>query len=378
MGTSNPNTIQLVLNVDMPQSITTNSAITESNDSAAAPLSSLKANAKAMDSSGKEIPVQIKINSQSNKSIERISENEECITKDNIKNIDNNIARKPDNNNNNNINNINNIDNNISRKKEDNNSNIYINNSNNNSKSNNDELNNFSIFDKNNSSEFNKNNDNNIDINIPKNKDINDNKNINDIKNKNNENNFLKEGVQANTNPRKEEKKEEKVKIHQTDEGKNIDNNLPNNKYEEEEILINNKTPVSENIDINQGSSYNKNNIEENKDNYLGINYSKGDLSLSQTFYQNKDESLGNSIQMMEKGFCSLFLKLNNNTPIFFHVKEEDTLKTLIQAYIQKFPETKKEIKDDIKLYNNNKSLDLNTPIKKLNLLPFCIIKNKI
>ena len=376
MGTSNPNTIQLVLNVDMPQSITTNSAITESNDSAAAPLSSLKANAKAIDSSGKEIPVQIKINSQSNKSIERISENEECITKDNIKNIDNNIARKPDNNNNNNINNINNIDNNISMRKEANDNNI--NNSNNNSKSNNDELNNFSIFDKNNSSEFNKNNDNNIDINIPKNKDINDNKNINDIKNKNNENNFLKEGVQANTNPGKEEKKEEKVKIHQTDEGKNIDNNLPNNKYEEKEILINNKTPVGENIDINQGSSYNKNNIEENKDNYLGINYSKGDLSLSQTFYQNKDESLGNSIQMMEKGFCSLFLKLNNNTPIFFHVKEEDTLKTLIQAYIQKFPETKKEIKNDIKLYNNKRSLDLNTPIKNLSLRPFCIITNKI
>ena len=376
MGTSNPNTIQLVLNVDMPQSITTNSAITESNDSAAAPLSSLKANAKAMDSSGKEIPVQIKINSQSNKSIERISENEECITKDNIKNIDNNIARKPDNNNNNNINNINNIDNNISRKKEDNDNNI--NNSNNNSKSNNDELNNFSIFDKNNSSEFNKNNDNNIDINIPKNKDINDNKNINDIKNKNKENNFLKEGVQANTNPGKEEKKEEKVQILQTDEGKNIDNNLPNNKYEEKEILINNKTPVSENIDINQGSSYNKNNIEENKDNYLGINYSKGDLSLSQTFYQNKEESLGDSIQMMEKGFCTLFLKLNNNTPIFFHVKEEDTLKTLIQAYIQKFPETKKEIKNDIKLYNNKRSLDLNTPIKNLSLRPFCIITNKI
>ena len=377
MGTSNPNTIQLVLNVDMPQSITTNSAITESNDSAAAPLSSLKANAKAMDSSGKEIPVQIKINSQSNKSIERISENEECITKDNIKNIDNNIARKPDNNNNNNINNINNIDNNISRKKEDNNSNININNSNNNSKSNNGELNNFSIFDEKNSSEFNKGN-NNIDINIVKNKDINDNKNINDIKNKNKENNFLKEGVQANTNPGKEEKKEEKVQILQTDEGKNIDNNLPNNKYEEKEILINNKTPVGENIDINQGSSYNKNNIEENKDNYLGINYSKGDLSLSQTFYQNKEESLGDSIQMMEKGFYSLFLKLNNNTPIFFHVKEEDTLKTLIQAYIQKLPETKKEIKDDIKLYNNKRSLDLNTPIKKLNLLPFCIITNKI
>ena len=80
---------------------------------------------------------------------------------------------------------------------------------------------------------------------------------------------------------------------------------------------------------------------------------------------------------MMEKGFYSLFLKLNNNTPIFFHVKEEETLKTLIQAYIQKLPETKKEIKDDIKLYNNNKSLDLNTPIKKLNLLPFCVITNK-
>ena len=110
----------------------------------------------------------------------------------------------------------------------------------------------------------------------------------------------------------------------------------------------------------------------------MGINYSKNDLSLSQTFYQNKEESLGDSIQMMEKGFYSLFLKLNNNTPIFFHVKEEDTLKTLIQAYIQKFPETKKEIKNDIKLYNNKRSLDLNTPIKNLSLLPFCIITNKI
>ena len=361
MGTSNPAPIKLVLNVNMPQNSIVSSVNSDTNDSSAAPISSFIANAQAMDSNGKDIPVDLQIQSQSIQNNEKTSEKvENSINHHNEINIDNNLEKNK-----------------------------------NNIKVNDDKMNNFSLFDEKNTNEFNK--GNNIDKNIAKgsdanyidkNQEINNDKNNNDINNKNDKNNFLKEGVRLNTNfgeeggEKENEKEKEEVKIQVTDEGKNIDNNLAKNKNDKNELFINGKTPVGENIDINQGSSFDKSQRERDKDNYLGNNYSKDDLSLSQSVYLNGEESLSNSIKLMEKGYLPIFMKLNDYPALLLHIKEEATLKSLVKAYIRGCPETDEGLEKDIKLYNNSKNnneqLDMNKEIKYLGLSEFNIITNKI
>ena len=358
MGTSNPAPIKLVLNVNMPQNSIVSSVNSDTNDSSAAPISSFIANAQAIDSNGKDIPVDLKIQSQSIQNNEKTSEKvENSINHHNEINIDNNLEKNK-----------------------------------NNIKGKDDKLDNFSLFDEKNTNEFNKGNniDKNIakasDINnIDKNQEINNNKNNKDINNKNDKNSFLKEGVRLNTNFGEEEKENEKeteeVKIQVTDEGKNIDNNLAKNKNDKNE-LINGKTPIGENIDINQGSSFDKSQRERDKDNYLGNNYSKDDLSLSQSVYLNKEDSLSNSVKLIQKGYVPLFMKLNDYPPLLLHISEEATLKSLVKAYIRGCPETDEGLEKDIKLYNNSKNnneqLDMNKEIKYLGLSEFNIITNKI
>ena len=359
MGTSNPAPIKVVLNVNMPQNSIVSSVNSDTNDSSAAPISSFIANAQAIDSNGKDIPVDLKIQSQSIQNNEKTSEKvENSINHHNEINIDSNLEKNK-----------------------------------NNIKVNDGKMNNFSLFDEKNTNEFNKGNniDKNIakasDINnIDKNQEINNNKNNKDINNKNDKNSFLKEGVRLNTNFGEEEKENEKeteeVKIQVTDEGKNIDNNLAKNKNDKNELFINGKTPVGENIDINQGSSFDKSQRERDKDNYLGNNYSKDDLSLSQSVYLNKEDSLSNSVKLIQKGYVPLFMKLNDYPPLLLHISEEATLKSLVKAYIRSCPETDEGLEKDIKLYNNSKNnneqLDMNKEIKYLGLSEFNIITNKI
>ncbi len=351
MGTSNPAPIKVVLNVNMPQNSIVSSVNSDTNDSSAAPISSFIANAQAIDSNGKDIPVDLKIQSQSIQNNEKTSEI-----------VENSIS------NNNKIN----IDKNLEKNK-------------NNIKGKDDKLNNFSLFDEKNTNEFNKGNniDKNIakgnDINnIDKNQEINNSKNNKDINNKNDKNNFLKEGVGLNTNVGEEKKEKEEVKIQVTDEGKNIDNNLAKNKNDEKELLINNITPVGENIDINQGSSFDKSQREKDKDYYLGNNYSKQDLSFSQSVYLNESDILSDSIQMFENGYMGILMKLNDYKPLYFQIKKNATLKSLIRAYIQNLPETDEGLEKDIKLYHEKRLLDINTPIGDLNLQPLSIITNKM
>ena len=372
MGSSSPpkqiEQLQLTLNINMDPNTLKKSIEKDSDDVAPAPVSSFSVNAQAKDKEGKEIPLDVKINADSLKNNEKNSTHPSESGESNSsynQNIDNNIARNKESNNN------------------------------------------FSVFTAQNTDEYDKKNniDKNIDINIDKNIDknidrnksnnnyniINDknnnNNNINDNNNNqkiiNEKNNFLKEGVEKATKFGEEESDEKKYDNHQTPVGENIDMNIPKNKYEKNnELLINNKTPINEddeirNIDVNEGSNFNKDK-DEKEDNYLGLNYSKGDLSLSQTVYMNNDDSLENSIQLIQKGYLPIFIKLNNYEPLLLHIKEEGTLTSLVKAYIQSCPETDKGLMTDIKLYHEKRFLDINTPVKYLSLGPFSIVTNKM
>ena len=76
-----------------------------------------------------------------------------------------------------------------------------------------------------------------------------------------------------------------------------------NNKNDKNELLINGKAPVDENIYINQVSSFDKSQREKDKYYNLGNNYSKNDLSLSKYVYLNGEKFLSNSIKLIEKGY---------------------------------------------------------------------------
>ena len=365
MGTSQPKEITLNINLNVDSNNIKNSVEKENDDVAPPPVSSFLATAQAKDKDGKNIPCKLNINSNSTNNYEKISTNPSDTSDSNISNN-------------------NNIDNNIARNK----GNKFT-------ETKNLQENNFSIFNEDNSAEKNKINNNdreidkNIDVNKKKDEDKNNNNVINNNENKidnekkNDKNNFLKEGVNQVTKFGEEEKKEEENENNETPVGENIDMNIPKNKYEKNnELLINNKTPISDNdndgnIDMNQGSRFNQKK-ENEEDNYKGLNFSDGDLTLSQSVFLSNEASLENSMQMLQKGYCSLFMKLNNYKPLLFHIKEESKLTSLVEAYLRSCPETDEGIMKDLKLYHEKRLLDINTPIEFLNLPPFSIITNKM
>ena len=355
MGTSTPPP-QKNIKVDVKLIIDSNTlkgfTEEETYGIAAPPINSVIASAIAKGEDGKDIPVnleikkpEIDINQDINKKFNEIN-----LSTSDESNRDNNTKRK--------------------KEKKDN---ININNS----------INNFSIF----SNEFSNNNDkyensindNNNNINndnIISNNVINDNKNNdknNDIKNKNS---FLKEGVQSGTDfGNEEEDKQEKDNKHQTPGGiNNIDMNIAQNKQEENsQIKIAGKTPIEPegNVDINQGSNYDKN---KDKDNYLNMQYSNKDLEMSQSVVLK--DPLAESQQFYEQGYLPLFIKLNNYKPLCFFIKEDSTLKSLVRLYLKNCPETDEGLEKDIELYNEGRSLDINKQIKYFNLKPYSIITN--
>ena len=225
---------------------------------------------------------------------------------------------------------------------------------------------------------FNTDNINNNNINDNNNENINDknkeDKNI--ISKNNNKNSFLKEGVKSGTIiGDEEEDKQEKENKHQTPGGiNNIDMNIAQNKQEENsQIKIAGKTPIEPegNVDINQGSNYDKN---KDKDNYLNMQYSNKDLEMSQSVVLK--DPLAESQQFYEQGYLPLFIKLNNYKPLCFFIKEDSTLKSLVRLYLKNCPETDEGLEKDIELYNKGRSLDINKQIKYFNLKPYSIITN--
>ena len=354
MGASQPNQIQVTVNVNMDPNNITNS-LNKDNDNVAPPaISPFTANVQAKGEDGKEIPCNIVLNQNSINNYEQNSTNPSDLSESNTSNnIDNNMPRNRDKNN----------------------------------QTKNPQKNDFSLFNKENSAEINKiNDDKEIDKNIDVNKIKEEDKNKNQINNinekKDDKNNFLKEGVREVTKIGDEEKEEEKNDNNQTPVGENIDMNIPRNKYEKNnELLINNKTPIGDNdndgnIDMNIGGAF-KQKKENQQDSYNGLNFSDGDLSLSQSAFVSESQSLEHSMQWIQKGYHPILMRLKNYNPVLLHIKEDATLMSLVRAYFKHYHETDEGIMKDLKLYFNKEELDINTPIKFLELGLFSIITDR-
>ena len=241
------------------------------------------------------------------------------------------------------------------------------------------ESNKFSIFNNNNLKEIdinNKNNDDNVKSNVKNDKSINDNNSNNNIINNNNSDlnkkNILKEGVQSVTKFGDEDEQENNNNnFPQTPQGENIDINLARNPYKNS---LNKSTPLEENKDNNIGFAFQN---DEKEDKYIGYNSSNKDLELSQSIYLKDD--LEKSMQMVEEGYVAILMKLNDYKPLYLFAKEESNLKSLVKVYNQNCPETDKGMENDLKLYEGKRPLDINKPIKYLNLRqPLCIVTNRM
>ena len=215
-----------------------------------------------------------------------------------------------------------------------------------------------------------------IDINNKYNNDkinVKNDKSINNINNSNiNKNNVLKEGVQSFTKFGDEEEQENNNNnFPQTPQGENIDINLARNPYQNS---LNKSTPLEENKDNNVGFAF-QNDAKEDK--YIGYNSSNKDLELSQSIYLKDD--LEKSMQLVDEGYVAILMKLNDYKPLYLFAKEESNLKSLVKVYNQNCPETDKGMENDLKLYEGKRPLDINKPIKYLNLRqPLCIVTNRM
>ena len=219
-----------------------------------------------------------------------------------------------------------------------------------------------------------KNNDDNIKSDAKNDKSINDNNINNNNNNDLNKKNILKEGVQSRTKFGDEDEQEQENNNNnfpQTPQGENIDINLARNPYQNS---INKSTPSEENKDNNIGFAFQN---DEKEDKYIGFNSSNKDLELSQSIYLKDD--LEKSMQMVEEGYVAILMKLNDYKPLYLFAKEESNLKSLVKVYNQNCPETDKGMENDLKLYEGKRPLDINKPIKYLNLRqPLCVVTNRM
>ena len=124
------------------------------------------------------------------------------------------------------------------------------------------------------------------------------------------------------------------------------------------------------------------NSFKENKKNRIRIkkfklNKNIPNNSISINKKENElDDALSKAIDMKQKGYLPLFLKINDYRPLYFFIKEEAKLERLIKPYFENCPEANERLINGIKLYCNKRYLDINSPVKDLNLDPFSIIRN--
>ena len=229
------------------------------------------------------------------------------------------------------------------------------------------ESNKFSIFNNNNLKEIDINKYKDDNINVKNDKNVDDNIKNNEV----NKNNILKEGVQSRTKFGDEAEEEEKNNNPPTPIGENKDINLARNSHEEN---INKETPFEQNKDNNVGFNFQN---DEKEDKYMGYNSSNKDLDLSQSIYLKDD--LEKSMQMINGGYMAILMKLNDYKPLYLLAKEESTLKSLVRVYNQNCPQTDKGLENDLQLYEGKRALDINKPIKYLNLRqPLCVVTNRM
>ena len=128
----------------------------------------------------------------------------------------------------------------------------------------------------------------------------------------------------------------------------------------------------------------NNNNSQIEIDNVGGNENNKHDLSMSQSVLmcslQNLDinsptdlakikESL---IAKMNEGYFPIFFHIEKEKPIFYYIKPESNLKSLIKAHFSYTGVTDKG--DNYKLYWKEKKLDVNIPVGQLDIAPLSVI----
>ena len=174
----------------------------------------------------------------------------------------------------------------------------------------------------------------------------------------------------------------------------NIDNNNENNNNNGNNNFSTNKGNIDPNKGrdniINEEKEFSKpSNIDNNNsqfeiDNVGGNENNKNDLSMSQSVllssFQNLDVNSPTDIAKikesivakMNEGYFPIFFHIEKEKPIFYYIKPESTLKSLIKAYFSYTGVTDKG--DNYKLYWKEKKLDVNIPVGQLDIAPLSVI----
>ena len=222
----------------------------------------------------------------------------------------------------------------------------------------------------------------NIDVNIGGNKSYNEGESTNTFNPRNIDvniggNKSYNEGESINTfNPRNIDvniggnKKYEDVKNTNgfTEKG-NIDINSGGNKKQEE--FTKNPYKKTDNIDINENGINQQNNYVCND---LSMSYNVLTLS-ALNINPLSPEFKFEIAKKINEGYFPLFIKIDKLKPVFFFVKNESTLKPAFYEYLKRF-EMENDI-DKYTLYNQDEAIDLDIPVKYLNIKQMGVISNK-
>ena len=96
---------------------------------------------------------------------------------------------------------------------------------------------------------------------------------------------------------------------------------------------------------------------------------------------ENKDKDIENNIveqtkNIINKGYLPLFLKIDNNEPMFLALKETSPLRALLLHYFKNYAKNDEGVSEGIKLYHKRRLLNIDEQIQNLNLQPLDIITN--
>jgi len=96
---------------------------------------------------------------------------------------------------------------------------------------------------------------------------------------------------------------------------------------------------------------------------------------------ENKDKDIENNIveqtkNIINKGYLPLFLKIDNNEPMFLALKETSPLRALLLHYFKNYAKNDEGVSEGIKLYHKRRLLNIDEQIQNLNLQPLDIISN--
>ena len=141
---------------------------------------------------------------------------------------------------------------------------------------------------------------------------------------------------------------------------------------------INNKFPFKNNKSAAPPISQGKMNSKKNSNRHLD-KFSESDFEIN----ENRDLSLNDNYfeylqNLIDKGYFSFFLKINDYKPRFFICDKHVNLKLVLKGYIENTLDINKNIVNGIKLYCGKRPLNLDEELQYLNLKSYSIVKNII